>query len=425
MKQMKWLGLGFVSFLITLLLSGIFANRTVADIDDFSLANVEVSAQKAEITFTVPTDFIRFADGNENGQIEAQEVTNHQQQLESFLRDRVRLSNQDDTPGQLTVQPSPNFVVPPSYQITPETHTTLILTYTWPETLQALNFKYNLFPSKIGMGLPSLPTAHCLATIHWEDQVKTQVLNATNKQLAVSLNFQNNAVAIPFLKETQGQLIAILGAFLWGSFHALSPGHGKTMVSAYLVGSKANLKQAIVLGLTTTITHTIGVFAFGLIAWLASQYLLTDLSPWLSLLSGIIVVVIGLTLVRQRLATSKHHHHHHHDHHHHSHSAASWRQIFALGISGGLVPCPAATVLLLSTIALGQIAYGLTLVLVFSIGLALTLTSLGVLFIYGKQQFQKLPQKLPLLQKLPILGAIAMTIIGIGITGHALIKITS
>ncbi|PSO51348.1 MAG: high-affinity nickel-transporter [Cyanobacteria bacterium SW_9_44_58] len=419
MKQVKWLGLGVISFLITLLLSGIFANRTVADIDDFSLAKVEVFAQKAEVTFTVPTDFIGFADGNENGKIEAQEVTSHQQQLESFLRDRVRLSNQEDIPGQLTVQPSPKFVVPPSYKITPDTHTTLILTYTWPKTLQTLNVKYNLFPAKVGMGLPSLPTAHCLATIHWEDQVKTQVLNATNKQVAVSLNFNNNAVAIPFLKETQGQLIAIIGAFLWGSFHALSPGHGKTMVSAYLVGSKANLKQAVVLGLTTTITHTIGVFAFGFIAWAASQYLLTDLSPWLSLLSGIIIVVIGLSLVRQRLATSKHHHHHHH----HSHSKASWRQIFALGISGGLVPCPAATVLLLSTIALGQIAYGLTLVSVFSVGLAVTLTSLSVLFIYGKQQFQKLPQKLPLLKKLPIFGAIAMTMIGMGITGHAIVAI--
>ena len=424
MKQVKWLGLGLISFLVMLLLSGIFASRTVADIDDFSLANVEVSAQKADVTFTVPTNFIRFADENQNGQIEAQEVTNHQQQLESFLRDRVRLSNQEDIPGQLTVQPSPEFVVPPSYQITPETHTTLILTYTWPETLQTLHFQYNLFPTNLGMGLPSLPTAHCLATIHWQDQVKTQVLNATNKQVAIPLNFNDNPIAIPFLKETQSQLIAIVGAFLWGSFHALSPGHGKTMVSAYLVGSKANLKQAIVLGLTTTITHTIGVFAFGFMAWLASQYFLTNLSPWLSLLSGIIVVVIGLSLVRQRLATLKHHHHHHH-HHHHSHSSASWRQIFALGISGGLVPCPAATVLLLSTIALGQIAYGLTLVLVFSIGLALTLTSLGVLFIYGKQQFQRLPQKLPLLQKLPILGAIAMTVIGIGITGHAFVTIIS
>ncbi|MDR9402801.1 MAG: sulfite exporter TauE/SafE family protein, partial [Halothece sp. Uz-M2-17] len=334
-------------------------------------------------------------------------------------RDRVQFLNQNNTLGKLTITPTSELIIPSSVEITTETHTTLNLNYFWTEPLEKINIKYDLFPTNLGMGLPSLPTAHCLATIRWQNNTKTHIFNATNKQLTLALNFPKNGVALPFLEGAQGGLIAILGALIWGGFHALSPGHGKTMISAYLVGTKATLKQAVVLGLTTTITHTIGVFIFGLIAWFASQYILPEqLSPWLSLVSGVIIFTIGFNLIRKRWHELKHHHHHHH--HHHEVTSASWQDIFALGISGGLVPCPAALVLLLSTIALGQIQYGLMLVLVFSIGLAVTLISLGALFIYGKQQFQKFPQAKLGLQNLPILGAIAITFIGILITGNAL-----
>ena len=429
MKQSKWLGLGLISFLTVLLFSAVFPSKTIADIDDLSIANVEVSSQTAVVTFTLPIEFISFVDDNKNGEIESIEVENNQEQLEDFMRDRFRLSNQDDNLNALTVQPSSKLVIPPNSQITTATHTTIILNYSWQQPLETLNIKYNLFPTQLGRGVPGLPTAHCLATIRWQDEIKTQVFTFTNKQLAIPLNFQETNLAFPFLKETTGGLFAIFGALIWGSFHGLSPGHGKTMVSAYLVGTKASLKQAIVLGLTTTVTHTIGVFIFGLIAWFASQYILPEqLSPWLSLISGMMILLIGLSLIRQRMKGLRHHHHHphdhHHDHHHHHEvSVASWRDIFALGISGGLVPCPAATVLLLSTIALGEIAYGLMLVFIFSLGLTVTLTGLGIIFIYGKKQFQKLPQGQIWLQKTPILGAISMTIIGVGITSNALLTI--
>jgi len=447
MKRRKWLMLGCLGFCLTLLLSGVFATRSVAHINDLSLAEIDVSAEETVVQFTLPIDFIRFADDNENGKIEAQEVKDNQSNLETFLRDRVQLLNQNNRLGTLRVTPNSTLVIPPSSQITSETHTTLTLNYRWRQPLETLKIKYNLFPTNLGMGLPGLPTAHCLATIRWQDQVKTHIFNATNKQLALSLNFQNNGLPIPFLEGAQGGLIAIFGALIWGGFHALSPGHGKTMISAYLVGTKATFQQAVMLGLTTTITHTIGVFGFGLIAWFASQYILPEqLSPWLSLVSGVVIFTIGFRLIRQRWHRTKHHHHHHHhdhshdvsdhhshhhhhpsehhhDHHHDVNNVASWREILALGISGGLVPCPAALVLLLSTIALGQIGYGLMLVLVFSVGLAVTLIGLGALFIYGKQQFQKFPQAQFGLQKLPLLGAIAITLVGLGITGNAVLTL--
>lgn len=423
MKQLKGLIAGCLGFFLTLLLSGLFAAKTVAHINDLSLAEIEVSTETAVVQFTLPIDFIQFADKNENGKIEVQEVKSNQRNLNTFLRDRLQLSNQKGIPGTLTVTPNSKLIVPDSSDITTETHTTLNLNYRWQEPLEKLHIKYDLFPTNLGMGLPSLPTAHCLATIQWQDNIKTHIFNATNKQFTLTLNFPNQGLALPFFQGTQGGFLAIFGALIWGGFHALSPGHGKTMISAYLVGTRATFKQAVVLGLTTTLTHTIGVFAFGFIAWFASQYILPEhLSPWLSLVSGIIIFTIGLRLIRQRFHQLNHHHHY--DHHHpHEVTSASWQDIFALGISGGLVPCPAALVLLLSTIALGQTGYGLMLVLVFSVGLAITLISLGALFLYGKQQFQKLPLTQSGLKKLPILGAIAITIIGLWIIGRAIITL--
>lgn len=173
-------------------------------------------------------------------------------------------------------------------------------------------------------------------------------------------------------------LAAMLGLLLaagLGALHALSPGHGKTVVAAYLVGSKGTPRHACFLGLTVTITHTAGVFALGLVTLFASQYILPErIFPILSFVSGAILLVIGLTLFVRRLAGSSHMHHAarpnaDHSHHHiglapvththgggeHSHippgtdgTRVTWRSLLALGISGGLLPCPSALVVLLS-----------------------------------------------------------------------------
>jgi len=219
--------------------------------------------------------------------------------------------------------------------------------------------------------------------------------------------------------------IAIFGlllAFGLGAIHAMSPGHGKTVVGAYLVGSRGTAKHAAFLGLTVTITHTLGVFALGLITLFASNYILPEkLMPFLSFVSGLLVLYIGLTLFKSRLFSTfgwekaGHHHehshshdgHHHYEHHSHDHKQhhghtpnefththdghthshlppeeISWKNLLALGISGGLLPCPSALVLMLSAISLGRVGYGLILTIAFSVGLAATLTAVGLVFLY-------------------------------------------
>jgi nickel/cobalt transporter (NicO) family protein len=247
-------------------------------------------------------------------------------------------------------------------------------------------------------------------------------------------------------------LIALMTAFVWGGFHALSPGHGKTIVGSYLVGSRGNIKHALFLGLTVTITHTAGIFALGLLMLSTSQFILTEqLFPWLSLLSGVLVMGIGFNLLMRRLKgvhSHDHHHSHHHDHshshhthehhshdhgHEHSHKSHShlpplgtedtpitWSSLLALGISGGLLPCPSALVVLLSAIALGRTGFGLLLVSAFSLGLAGVLTGIGVLLIYAKKRFEQMPLQLPGSNLLPSLSALCITLLGLGITIHAI-----
>ena len=113
---------------------------------------------------------------------------------------------------------------------------------------------------------------------------------------------------------TGGLLLALLAAAGWGAVHALSPGHGKTVVGAYLVGSRGTPRHALFLGLTVTITHTAGVIALGLVILFASRTILPEqLYPWLSLVSGLLVAVLGLTILRQRLMGLPAFGHHHHD----------------------------------------------------------------------------------------------------------------
>jgi nickel/cobalt exporter len=209
--------------------------------------------------------------------------------------------------------------------------------------------------------------------------------------------------------DTGGLLIVFLlaAAFGWGALHALSPGHGKAMVAGYLVGSRGTARDAVILGATVTVTHTIAVFALGLVTLLASQYLLPeDLYPWLGVVSGAMVVAIGLAVMRSRyrrwraLRSERHQghshehrhgpgHSHDHDHDHdHAHSHVpeepiTMRGLLALGVSGGLVPCPSALVVLIGAISQHRVGLGMVLILAFSLGLAATLTATGLAVIYG------------------------------------------
>ena len=265
--------------------------------------------------------------------------------------------------------------------------------------------------------------------------------------------------------------------------HALTPGHGKTIVGAYLVGSRGTMKHALYLGLTTTITHTLGVFALGLVTLFAAQYILPEtLYPWMSLLSGLFVVGIGLNLLTSRVRSSgiqfpkfrshtsgsehshslvfqhtateaighghknvlkiapahlhihdhahsahphvhrhnDHEHHRSHDHAHMPPAQVTLRSLLTLGISGGLIPCPSALVVLLGAIALNKIGLGLILVLAFSLGLAGALTAIGMLFIYAGRLFERFPSQGRVIRFVPVLSALFVSAVGAAIVWKAL-----
>jgi ABC-type nickel/cobalt efflux system permease component RcnA len=227
-------------------------------------------------------------------------------------------------------------------------------------------------------------------------------------------------------------LLLLVTAFGWGAVHALSPGHGKTMVAAYLVGTRGTPRHALLLGATVTVTHTIGVFALGFVALALSQYVLPeDLYPWLNLVSGALVVVVGISVLRGRLRKRTHHHHelgHGHAHGHggsgHGHSHApperlSMRGLLALGASAGLIPCPSALVVLLGAVAQGQIALGMLLIVAFSLGLAATLVGLGLAVVLAARSLTKLRPPGRLVSALPTVSALVIVGVGCVLTANA------
>jgi nickel/cobalt exporter len=216
-------------------------------------------------------------------------------------------------------------------------------------------------------------------------------------------------------------LASLAAALFWGAAHALSPGHGKTIVMAYLVGQRGTPRHAALLGLIVTATHTIGVFGLGFVTLLLSQFVVPDeLYPWLNLTSGLLVVGIGASVLRARW---KHPRLHAHDHNHH-HDDLSRRSLVAVGISGGLLPCPSALVVLLAAISLHRVAFGMLLVVAFSLGLALTITGIGLLAVLARGAFRGRSFDGGLVSTLPAVSALVILAAGVAMTLHALPKVT-
>jgi nickel/cobalt exporter len=210
-------------------------------------------------------------------------------------------------------------------------------------------------------------------------------------------------------------LTSLAAAVFWGAAHALSPGHGKTIVAAYLVGRRGTARHAALLGLIVTVTHTIGVFAFGLVTLLLSHYVVPDeLYPWVNLVSGILVVAIGLSVLHARVRRDRGH-----SHHHHHGEAPSSRSLLAVGVSGGLLPCPSALVVLLAAISLHRIGFGLVLVVAFSAGLALTITGIGLAAVLTRSACARVPFEGRVLSLVPALSAVVIVAAGIGMTVRA------
>jgi nickel/cobalt exporter len=249
-------------------------------------------------------------------------------------------------------------------------------------------------------------------------------------------------------------LLGIAVAFGLGAVHAFSPGHGKTMVAAYLVGVRGTWKHALFLGGMVTFTHTISVFALGFVTLFLSHYILPEkLEPILGVISGITIIWVGAMLLykrAQKLAGHSHGHDHHHDHdhdhahdhHHHDHGDThdhdhhhgpgghthvpdgdvTIGSLIALGASGGLVPCPSGLVILLSSIALGRVGVGITWLIGFSAGLAVVLTSIGILVVYAKDLLPKTQGMIqsPVFRLLPVASAGLVVVIGILMTSVSL-----
>jgi ABC-type nickel/cobalt efflux system permease component RcnA len=221
-------------------------------------------------------------------------------------------------------------------------------------------------------------------------------------------------------------LASLAAALFWGAAHALSPGHGKTIVTAYLVGRRGTPWHAALLGLIVTATHTAGVFALGLVTLALSQLVVPDhLYPWLNLASGLLVVGIGGSVLaaraRHRLSHAHGHEHHHHHHHGHDHEAApGFRSLLAVGVSGGLLPCPSALVVLLAAISLHRIAFGMLLIVAFSAGLALSITGVGLLAVLAKRVFGRLSADNRVFTLLPAVSALVILVAGVAMTVHAL-----
>ena len=224
-------------------------------------------------------------------------------------------------------------------------------------------------------------------------------------------------------------LASLAAALFWGAAHALSPGHGKTIVTAYLVGQRGTPRHAALLGLIVTITHTIGVFALGLVTLALSQFVVPDrLYPWLNLASGLLVVGIGTSVFLARWRHRRTHAHgHHHDHRHgrtEGSEGPSFRSLLAVGISGGLLPCPSALVVLLAAISLHRVAFGLLLILAFSAGLALSITGIGLVAVLARRAFRRLSFDGPLIRLLPAASALVILAAGLAMTVHAVPKVS-
>ncbi|MEP6715397.1 MAG: hypothetical protein ABJC09_07465 [Terriglobia bacterium] len=245
-------------------------------------------------------------------------------------------------------------------------------------------------------------------------------------------------------------------AFWFGALHALEPGHGKTMVAAYLVGERGTAKHAIFLGGMVTFTHTISVFVLGIATMFLSKYVMPDkISKVLGIVSGLAIIWIGGMLLWKRvwsLESGGHHHHDHdhdhshsHDDHSHSHDGhththdghththdghthshlpkgdISMGSLMALGASGGLVPCPSALILLLSAISIGRTGLGMVLLVSFSLGLAIVLMATGMAVLFAKSFFpERTGGESAFFRYMPIFSAAAILVIGVVMTSVSL-----
>jgi ABC-type nickel/cobalt efflux system permease component RcnA len=207
-------------------------------------------------------------------------------------------------------------------------------------------------------------------------------------------------------------IVALALAVGLGAIHAFAPGHGKTVMAAYLVGQRGSVRQAAVIGMTVTATHTAGVLLLGLALSVSTTLAPESIYPWLGVASGLLLAGVGAGMLlratgrRPQLVPTGHGHGHSHDghpndHHAHGHShdhghshahdhgPVEWRSLVPLGLAGGLVPSPSAVVVLLGAIALGRAWFGVGLVIAYGLGMAVTLTAAGIALVRARGAIER------------------------------------
>jgi nickel/cobalt transporter (NicO) family protein len=230
-------------------------------------------------------------------------------------------------------------------------------------------------------------------------------------------------------------ILAILAAILLGAGHAALPGHGKTVLAAYLAGKQGRPRDALVVGATVTMTHTGGVLVIGLLLSTSSMLAGDRLLGYLGLVSGLLVTAVGVGMLVGALRKRQHHSHHHHDHDHdhshtHTHDRPSRLSLAGIGLAGGLVPSPSALVVLLGAIGLGRAGFGVLLVLGYGLGMAGALIGAGLLLVVvqrrvaAAQNWSRLAQRFaPITARIPAVAATLtaglVVIVGLGLAVRA------
>lgn len=220
-------------------------------------------------------------------------------------------------------------------------------------------------------------------------------------------------------------LFSLFLAMLLGAFHALEPGHGKTLVAAYLVGSRGTAKHALLLGIIVTVTHTAGVYLLGAVTLYLSKYIIPErLYPWMGFSSGIAIAGIGLIMFLRRIrGRSNHSHPHPHTHPGDGIETVTHRQLLALGITGGIVPCPAALVVLLGAVSLGRVGFGLLLIVAFSVGMAAVLVVIGLLMVHaGRLMVRFREDNTAIVRWLPLISSFFIMILGVVMAFQGLLR---
>jgi ABC-type nickel/cobalt efflux system permease component RcnA len=219
-------------------------------------------------------------------------------------------------------------------------------------------------------------------------------------------------------------LLTILAAFGLGALHGLEPGHGKALLAFTLVGARATFKQAAILAGALTFAHTIAVLLLGLLLFFLAGFATESLFTWITLVSGVAVSAIGargLSIAVTRAARQREHAHAH------EHAIPGTRPLHfpsavVAAMSGGIAPCPAAIVVLLTALRLHRVGYGLLLIVIFSLGLAAILTGLGVAVVHGAAWLQRRSGFERIARAAPLLTSIVISTIGSVMVGQALVQ---